>query len=459
LGRLRPIPADFSQAIRLHPPYPVCSAVYSRQIENSCPAPGEIDKHSDLGDTMVDELRNSLEYRIRWFRLPTCAVRSARLFLGADFVIFYCPTSDFSGPAGRRPLRCPHTDEPLEFGDIPPFDPAAIAPAASGLWRYQAMLPVVGEDRSLITLGEGWTPLIEDTWHGLPVCWKMDALMPTGSFMDRGVSVMVNWLAGLPDVQRLVEDSSGNAGASLACYAARARMEACIFVPEHTPAPKKAQISLYGADLVEVPGSRSNAAAAAFNATRYDPYTAYASHAWQPAWLLGQMTCAWEMWEQLNHQVPDWVIAPTGHGGTLLGIWRGFQHLRNAGLIDRLPRLVAVQAEPFVPFYEAFHSGWDRCRPRPTASETVADGIAISHPVRDATLLAALLRSRGTVVAIEDEEIVAARQRLAERGIFVELTSASVAVAIDQLRSAFTPGDIIAAIMIGHGLKNPPDDS
>lgn len=371
-------------------------------------------------------------------------------------VIFTCPTSNFYAPAGRRPLRCPTTNEPLEFGDLPPFDAASIEPAAAGLWRYRAMLPVVGEERSLISLGEGWTPLIADTWRGRPLFWKMDAFMPTGSFMDRGVSVMINWLAGLPDVERLVEDSSGNAGASLACYAARARMEACIFVPDNIPELQKSQISLYGADLVEVPGGRGQAAAAAYNATRYEPDTAYASHSWQPAWLLGQMTCAWELWEQMGGETPDWVIAPTGHGGTLLGIWRGYQHLYSAGLIDRLPRLVAVQSELYAPFYEAFHNGWDRCRPQSVYARTVADSIAISDPVRDATLLAALFRSRGTVVKVKDDATIAARTRLAERGIFVEPTSATVLAALDQMDSILAPGDTIVAVLLGHGFRSLP---
>lgn len=371
-------------------------------------------------------------------------------------MIVYCPTSDFRSPAGRRPLRCPYTDDPLEFGDLPRFTLDRIDPGQPGLWRYRAMLPVVAPGRDLITLGEGWTPLIEDTWNGQPIYWKMDSMHPTGSYMDRGFSVLINWLAGLPDVGRLVEDSSGNAGASMACYAGRARMEACVYVPTSTPAPTKTQIVLYGADLVEVPGPRANAAQAAFNVTRYDPDVAYASHAWHPGWLLGQMTCAWEIWEQLGGQVPDWVIAPTGYGGVLVGVWRGFQHLQASGLINKLPRLVAVQADPYLPIYEAFHNGWDRCRPRPQSAEIAASGIAVSHPVRDATLLAALFRSRGTVIAVEEEAVLEAQRRMAARGIFVEPTSATIGAALDQLKPAFASGETVVAVPIGHGLKNPP---
>lgn len=370
-------------------------------------------------------------------------------------MVVYCPTSGFRTKAGRRPLRCPHTSEPLEFSDLPLFDPDKIDPSMAGLWRYLAMLPIIAPGRQPITLGEGWTPLLTDKWDDLPIYWKLDSLMPTGSFKDRGVSVLVNWLAGL-DVYSVVDDSSGNAGASLACYAARAGMQACIYVPASAPLPKRAQVELYGADLAEVAGPRENASKAARAATLHNPDIAYASHAWHPAFLLGQMTTAWEMWEQLGGKVPDWLIAPTGHGGTLLGAWRGFQMLQEAGLIDTLPRLIGVQSKPYTPIYEAFHNGWDRVRPHPVRADIRADGIAISHPVRDAALLAALYRSRGTMIACDEDQVTDAHDRLSRRGIFVEPTSAIVVSALDQLRSTFEPGDVIVCVLTANGLKNPP---
>ena len=318
------------------------------------------------------------------------------------------------------------------------------------------MLPVVAPGRELITLGEGWTPLLGDVWDGRAIFWKMDAFMPTGSYKDRGVSVMVNWLAGL-DVEVVVDDSSGNAGASLACYAARAGMEAWIYVPESAPMPKRAQVAIYGADLIEVPGPRQNAAKLAKAVTQHNRDTAYASHAWHPAFLLGQMTCAWEIWEQLGRRVPDWIISPTGHGGTLLGAWRGFQHLQRAGLVDRLPHLAAVQADPSTPFVEAFENRWDRVKPQIVEEPIAADGIAISHPVRDATLLSALYRSQGTVCVVNHGQIMQAQERLARRGIFVEPTSATVAAALEQLQSLIAPGETVVGILTGHGLKNPPN--
>ena len=371
-------------------------------------------------------------------------------------LIAFCPTSKFRAPAELSPLRCPVTSDPLEYTDIPRFNPDLIDETQIGIWRYAAMLPVVAEGHDRVTLGEGWTPLLKDVWGDLDVCWKLDALMPTGSYKDRGVSVMVNWLAGLGAVT-VVDDSSGNAGASLACYAARAKLEACIYVPESAAAPKKAQIAIYGAELVEVPGPRDATAKAAAAASRMVRSIKYASHAWHPAFLLGQMTTAWEIWEQLGHRVPDWFVAPTGNGGSLLGTWRGFQHLQASGITSKLPRLGGVQAEPYTPLFEAFHGDMDKVVPSPRIEKISAEGIAISQPVRSAALLAAVRRSQGTVVAVSEEEVLRYHRRFARRGLFVEPTSATVGAALDRIRALIQPGDIVVAVLTGHGLKHSPD--
>jgi threonine synthase len=354
-------------------------------------------------------------------------------------------------------LRCPSTGEPLEYTDLPPFDAGAIDPAQQGLWRYAAMLPVVAAGQTRISLGEGWTPLIPDTWGGVPVHWKLDSLMPSGSYKDRGFSVLVNWLVGL-NASIAVEDSSGNAGASLACYAARAELHACIYVPESAPAPKKAQVAVYGAELVEVPGPRSAATDAAVAATRLNKGTKYASHALHPAYLLGQMTSAWEIWEQLGGTAPDWFIAPVGQGGLLLGAWRGFQQLHAADLIDKLPRMVAVQVVPYTAIYDAFHAGLKRVEiVCPQFEPVSADGVAIIKPNRSVTVLEALRHSRGTAIAVSDKAVLTARDRLAEQGLFVEPTSATVAAALHKLKAQIRPGETVVAMLTGHGLKRPPD--
>lgn len=355
------------------------------------------------------------------------------------------------------PLRCPATGDPLEYTDLPRFDAQAIDPAQPGHWRYAAMLPVVADTQPRISLGEGWTPLVPDTWRDLPVLWKLDTIMPTGSYKDRGFSVLINWLVGL-NASIAVEDSSGNAGASLACYAARAGLPACIYVPESAPAPKKSQIAVYGAELVEVPGPRSAATDAAVAATRLNKGTKYASHALHPAYLLGQMTGAWEIWEQMNRKVPEWLVVPVGQGGLMLGLWRGFQQLQGAGLIAKMPRLVAVQISPYTPIYDAFSNDLKRvdniC---PQFAEVSADGIAIVHPNRSVTLLQAIRESNGTVIAVSDKATLRARDALAAQGLFVEPTSATVAAALHKLKPLVQPGENVVCMLTGHGLKRPPD--
>lgn len=367
-------------------------------------------------------------------------------------LIAYCPNSAFQISAELSPLRCPITGQPLEYKEILPFAPSLIDEKRGGLWRYAAILPV---RKAPVTLGEGWTPLISDEWAGRDLYWKMDAWMPTGSYKDRGVSVMVNWFIE-QGAETLVDDSSGNAGASLACYAARAGLGSTIYVPARAPDPKKAQVAIYGAELVEVPGPRDMATRAAEAATRHSRETVYASHAWHPAFLLGQMTCAWEIWEQLGGEVPDWIVSPAGHGGLLLGICRGFQHLISSGITNRLPRMVAVQAEPYTPIYDAFHGQSDTLEGGAHIERISADGIAISYPVRGRALVEAIRQSKGTVVAVSDEDVITAHHQLAEQGIFVEPTSATVAVAIRQLAGEFGPQDKVVGILTGHGLKNPP---
>ncbi len=370
-------------------------------------------------------------------------------------MLAYCSESKFRIAAELSPLRCPLSGAPLEFTELPVFSIEAIDPQQPGLWRYSAMLPIADPQHERITLSEGWTPLVRDPWMGLQTAWKLDALMPSGSYKDRGVSVMVNWLMAR-GVETMVDDSSGNAGASLACYAARAGLRACIYVPASAPEPKKAQIAVYGAELVEVPGSRNMATQVAEAATQFARESAYASHAWHPAFLLGQMTCAWEIWEQMGYSVPDWLVAPAGHGGLLLGTWRGFQHLYRSGLIQRLPRLIAVQARPYTPLHDAFHNNWETIQPDPRLEQISADGIAISFPVRAQALLTALRQSNGTTVAVSEEEVIHAQRKLAQRGLFVEPTSATVAAGLTKIRESFAENANIVAILTGHGLKKLP---
>jgi threonine synthase len=316
------------------------------------------------------------------------------------------------------------------------------------MWRYQEMLPLRG-DAEEVSLGEGFTPLLPVQLYGYRVLCKLEFLAPSGSFKDRGTSVLVSALTAM-GVGEVVEDSSGNAAASLAAYCARAGIHARIFVPAHASLAKLAQIAVYGATVVRVEGPRENAALAAQQAAA-DSY--YASHNYSPLFLEGTKTFAYEVWEHLGGNVPDNVVLPVGNGSLLLGAYHGFQDLRAAGLIDRLPRLLAVQAAACAPFYEAYQRGLDEPQPV-TPGETVAEGICIARPCRGRQVLGAIRATGGVVVAVDDAETHSARAVLARAGLYVEPTSATVAAALVKLDKVIDGGAITVVALTGSGLKS-----
>ena len=233
-----------------------------------------------------------------------------------------------------------------DWVDLPPFDPSRIDKGDFSLWRYAAMLPVPRR----FSLGEGMTPLVPLDIGGGRVHAKLEYLNPTGSFKDRGVAVMLNQLAGA-GVSAAMDNSSGNAGASLAAYAGLAGMEATVYVPAASAVEsKKAHIRAYGGRIIESDNLPAEIHAAAERMT-------YASHAWNPGFALGQQTAAWEVWEQLGGRAPEAMAMPVGHGGLFLGCYRGFKALRDAGLIERIPRMIAVQSAGVDPIVRGWEQG------------------------------------------------------------------------------------------------------
>jgi threonine synthase len=325
-----------------------------------------------------------------------------------------------------------------------------IALGEASLWRYRAALALAGPP--LVTLGEGWTPLVERRWDRAPVRFKLESQMPTGSFKDRGTAVMLNHLLEV-GVGAIHEDSSGNAGASLATYAATAGIPCTIYVPSAAPRGKIVQIAAAGAAVRAIPGTRQDVTDAALAAAeRGDSF--YASHNWQPFFVEGTKTLAYELWEQLGFAAPDNIVVPTGYGSNILGLDRGFDELLRCGEIERLPRLFAVQAANCAALAVAWRAGADDFVPfRP--APTMADGIAATKPVRTREVLAALRRSNGGVVAVPEDRIAPALTALGRIGLFVEPTAATTAAALSQLRAAGTiaPHETTIAVLTGHGLK------
>jgi threonine synthase len=360
---------------------------------------------------------------------------------------YHCPACKRAYAADRPLWRC-ECGSHLNLGSGRGFGRGAIIAGEASLWRYAAALALSGPPR--VSLGEGWTPLVLRDWSGANIHFKLESQMPTGSFKDRGTAVMLNHLLEV-GVGPIHEDSSGNAGASIATYAAAAGVSCRIYVPASAPRAKFVQIAASGADVRPIPGTRQDVTEAALAAVGE---SFYASHNWQPFFVEGTKTLAFELWEQLGFRVPDNILVPTGYGSNILGLDRGFDELERGGEIAARPRLFAVQAANCAAFAAAWSAGAERFVPF-AAQPTVADGIATLKPVRAAEVLAALRRSHGDVVAVPEEEIAPALAALGRLGLFVEPTAATAGAALTRLLSDGTINahQTTVAVLTGSGLK------
>ncbi|HEY0337995.1 MAG TPA: threonine synthase [Burkholderiales bacterium] len=323
-----------------------------------------------------------------------------------------------------------------------------IAHGCYSVWRYAAAIGV--DQVHAVSLGEGWTPLITREWQGCNIRFKLEFTMPSGSFKDRGMTVMVSYLKS-HGIEHVLEDSSGNAGASLSAYAAAASMRCRILVPETASYPKIAQIAACGADVLTIRGARQDVADAAL---RMSSEIFYASHNWVPFFVEGTKTLAYELWEQLGFKAPDNVVTPLGYGSSVLGCVRGFDELLRNGEIDRLPRIFGIQAENCAPYYAAYAAGGDTLVPTEIKS-TVAEGIASSKPTRVREVLTGVRQSGGAIVAVSESEIITALRDLARKGFYVEPTSAAGVAGLTRLvaSGAIKPRDTTVMVLTGSGLK------
>jgi len=317
------------------------------------------------------------------------------------------------------------------------------------IWRYYEALPVANQEK-IVTLGEGMTPLIPALFEGQKIFFKLDFISPTGSFKDRGTSFFISKLKE-QKIKKVVEDSSGNAGASLAAYCAHSGIQCEIYVPEYTSAGKVVQIEMYGAKVRRIPGSREDTSVAAMQAARS---CYYASHNWNPYFLHGVKTIAFEIWEQLGWKIPDNIIVPAGQGSLVLGCQIGFNELKTAGEIKKLPRIFAVQAANCAPLYQAFQKGLTE----PVTilkKETIAEGISSAFPIRGSKVLSAVKDSDGAIIAVEEREIWESLQKVSKLGFYIEPTSAAATAGLSQLinKGSIKPTDSTVVILTGFGLK------
>lgn len=338
----------------------------------------------------------------------------------------------------------------LEMTGLPAFDREAIIQDDYTLWRYRYMLAFENEEH-IVSMGEGFTPMVATNIYGVPVHAKVEYMSPTGSYKDRGASVMMSYLSSFQKPEWVVEDSSGNAGASLAAYAARLGIKARIFVPADASGPKLSQIGVHGAELNIIEGPRSAAEEAAQEAAAKGYY---ASHVYNPLFMTGLRTFAYEVVEQLGWKAPQNLIFPVGHGTFLLGTYRGFQEMLAAGVIDHMPRFFAVQARTCDPIFQAFRRGFEDVQPA-AVGYTIAEGIRIAHPPRGRQVLEAVRVTEGSVLTVTDREVVRARRAMARLGLFIEPTSAVAVAGLRKLDKMLDREEVTVMPLTGSGLKAP----
>jgi threonine synthase len=362
-----------------------------------------------------------------------------------------CPRCGATIALSAQVWRCPDCAGPLAWDGPREMSRSLMATDVPSLWRYGNVLPIAGE--AAVSLGESITPLVEAGVDGVKVRFKLDFLLPTGSYKDRGAAVLLTAHRAL-GVRHAVEDSSGNAAAAIAAYAARAGIACTVFAPASASAGKLVQAAAYGARVERVDGSRDDVANAAITAASADETATYASHNWHPFFVEGVKTWALEVWEQLGYRAPDNVVVPVGSGSMLLGAHIAYSQLRAGDEIARLPRLFAAQPAACAPLHAAYAAGADdvvAVERRPT----LAEGTSIARPVRGRELLAALRESDGGTVAVEEDEIAAGLRDLARQGIYVEPTSAVAMAGVRRLlaRREIAPGEITVVMLTGSGLK------
>jgi threonine synthase len=326
------------------------------------------------------------------------------------------------------------------------------------LWRYREFLPLRA-DKNRVSLGEGFTPLVEAPRLAAALnvkrVWiKNEAQNPTGSFKDRGLAVAISMAKEL-GIKKVAIPSAGNAGASLAAYAARAGIEAHVFMPKDTPSANISEVEKYGARLTLVDGlindcgkivaERKNAEGWFDVSTLKEPYR-----------LEGKKTMGLEIAEQLGWKLPNVIIYPTGGGTGLIGMWKAFAELEEIGWIGaRRPRMVSVQAEHCAPIVRAFRAGKEKAEPWADA-HTIASGLRVPQAVADFLMLRVIRESKGTALAVSDQEMVSEIRRVGRlEGLFFCPEGGAGVAALRRLSAQgwIKPSESVLLFNTASGLK------
>lgn len=326
------------------------------------------------------------------------------------------------------------------------------------LWRYREVLPVEN-DENVVSLGEGWTPLLLAERLGKELgieklYIKDESQNPTQSFKARGMSAAVSMAREL-GAKKLAVPSAGNAAGALAAYAARAGLECFIFMPNDTPRANVIECEQTGAKVTLMAGLITDCGAEV--ARRKDAEGWFdVSTLKEPYRVEGKKTLGYELAEQLDYKLPDVIIYPTGGGTGLIGMWKAFDEMEQMGWIDsKRPRMVSVQSETCAPVVRAFHAG-ERFAEEFKNAATIASGLRVPKAIGDFLILDALRESKGTAIAVTDEELIEAVKEIgAAEGIFAAPEGAACLPALRKLidQNLVNEGETVVIFNTGSGIK------
>ena len=328
----------------------------------------------------------------------------------------------------------------------------------SDLWRYREMLPVRRED-NIVTLGEGWTPLLPAKTLGASLgigdlLVKDESLNPTQSFKARGMSVAVSMAKEL-GAKKLAAPSAGNAAGALAAYCARAGLGAYIFMPRDTPRANVIECEVAGAQVTLVDGLITDCGAEV--ARRKDTEGWFdVSTLKEPYRVEGKKTLGYELAEQSEWNLPDVIVYPTGGGTGLVGMWKAFDELQHLGWIgDKRPRMISVQAAGCAPIVRAFEAG-ERFAKEVENAATVASGLRVPKAIGDFLILDAIRESGGTAITVTDDEMLEGSREMARTtGIFASPEGGACVPALRKLlaRGDVKPNEKVVLFNTGSGIK------
>jgi threonine synthase len=338
-------------------------------------------------------------------------------------------------------------------------DREAVHRRPKGMWRWHELLPVL-DPAHMVSLGEGDTPLLQLPRLGAALGLtnlfvKDESSNPTGSFKARGLSAAISKAREL-GIRRVIIPTAGNAGGAMAAYAARADMQALIYMPRDTPLANIEESRIAGAEVVLVEGLISDAAGMAGVKAREEGWFDVSTFK-EPYRAEGKKIMGYELAEAFGWRLPDVIVYPTGGGTGLVGMWKAFSELEQLGWLEepRRPRMVAVQAEGCAPVVRAFEAGAEFCDFWINA-HTIASGLRVPKSFADRIILADLRASGGTALAVSDAVISEAQRELARaEGIFAAPEGAATLAAVRQLveRKWIGPDERVVLFNTGSGLK------